>query len=519
MAADAPAAPRAFLPLVLGPEIAREIGSRVVLVRLVSRADLNGKRGTVRSFDAEKGRFGIEVNEEEGLLALKPANLQTELWGAISGDVKARDVALVAKGLRRIASKSSFVVTEFLDPKNDPQFVLPRGWDSYEVDFEMMGGIIVARASTPSVQMAYVVFGPLVSTGLMRTLTMYAKKEKDVTVDRASTREQIDLTTLAVLESVIRGLERGEVPLSAAAVRDAMEALGRAELQAARCLLELAIPVIETAKGGPTKHTTHLRTVLGEFCEELKDQTSAIAAYVGVTTECACLLKPWHMLSRPGFEDGPPKEAAYGNLGLAYKRARKFDLGEACYREGLHGARQSDMSQGLQHLRWNLYRLLLDGERGDEKLQAAGTALFGGKEAIKDRLLPEMPRHTLAQKPEDIIFNFHGTQAVVRLCKDTTPVGKCLVIKSSGVITLQAAPPAPEKDPYQSFLNIKTKLKSTRDVMCDGCFSPNGMLDRAEIFKCPCHTRFYCTKECQKKAWPEHKKAHLLILETRKLQL
>jgi len=52
------------------------IGSKVVLKGLVARADLNGRSGVVISFDAERGRFGVEVDGKVDPLALKPVNLQ-----------------------------------------------------------------------------------------------------------------------------------------------------------------------------------------------------------------------------------------------------------------------------------------------------------------------------------------------------------------------------------------------------------------------------------------------------------
>ena len=294
-------------------------------------------------------------------------------------------------------------------------------------------------------------------------------------------------------------------------MRDAVEALGKAEPQAARSLLELLIPVIEAANGGPTTHTAHLRTVLGEFCEDLQDLTSAIAAYLGVTAECGFLLKPRRLLATPGFNQGPPWEGAYGNLGLAYKRSGMLDKGRACYHEGLHGVRQRDLSEGPQHLRWNLYKLLLDAE--DEETQVAAFTLFGGQDAISERLLLELPRHTLVQQPEEIIASFYNTQIVARLLKNNAPVGKCLVsrISSKCPFTVEAVPPEPEDAaPQNNLQNIKTKPKAMRSLMCNRCDSRH---DRSELLKCPCHTKFYCTKECQKKAWPEYKKAHNKIMD------
>ena len=51
-------------------------GSTVLLHSLVSRPELNGRRGTVvTAADKKSGRVGVRVEGEDAPIALKPANL------------------------------------------------------------------------------------------------------------------------------------------------------------------------------------------------------------------------------------------------------------------------------------------------------------------------------------------------------------------------------------------------------------------------------------------------------------
>jgi len=54
-------------------DMAELVGKDVVLHSLVGRPELNGKRGVVLSFDAERGRAGVHVDGEN--LAVRPAHL------------------------------------------------------------------------------------------------------------------------------------------------------------------------------------------------------------------------------------------------------------------------------------------------------------------------------------------------------------------------------------------------------------------------------------------------------------
>ena len=53
-----------------------KVGTPVTLHSLRARPELNGRRGVVRSFDAEMRRHGVEVEGELRFLALKPDNLE-----------------------------------------------------------------------------------------------------------------------------------------------------------------------------------------------------------------------------------------------------------------------------------------------------------------------------------------------------------------------------------------------------------------------------------------------------------
>ena len=50
-------------------------GRRIMLQGLVSRADLNGQCGLVLSFDADEGRYAVQMESDGETVALKPSNL------------------------------------------------------------------------------------------------------------------------------------------------------------------------------------------------------------------------------------------------------------------------------------------------------------------------------------------------------------------------------------------------------------------------------------------------------------
>jgi hypothetical protein len=53
-----------------------EPGSTVVVVSLVSRSDLSGRRGIVQTFVSASGRYKVKDDGEQATIALKPGNLQ-----------------------------------------------------------------------------------------------------------------------------------------------------------------------------------------------------------------------------------------------------------------------------------------------------------------------------------------------------------------------------------------------------------------------------------------------------------
>ena len=53
-----------------------EPGSTVLVVSLVSRSDLNGRLGIVINFEYGSGRYGVQINGEQAPVHIKPVNLQ-----------------------------------------------------------------------------------------------------------------------------------------------------------------------------------------------------------------------------------------------------------------------------------------------------------------------------------------------------------------------------------------------------------------------------------------------------------
>ena len=50
-----------------------DVGTSVELIALKGRPDLNGQRGLIRSWDIERGRYGVRVGNET--VAIRPSNL------------------------------------------------------------------------------------------------------------------------------------------------------------------------------------------------------------------------------------------------------------------------------------------------------------------------------------------------------------------------------------------------------------------------------------------------------------
>ena len=377
----------------------RVIGSKVVLEGLVARADLNGRSGVVLSFDAERGRFGVEVDGQSDLLALKPANLQPLVeaqreealivWRAIPENAPTAEIALAVQGLRAVADTMGFVLVDI------PTSTMPPGAGALGKG-KLLVRCDVKKAKEESSSFHFNVILTLTEDGLMDTFVVGLQPEgisQQEARPRGSTKEQNAMSKFALLHGLAHGLERGELPTLPKVARDAIAELAKGPhraLPAARALLQLNIPVVEAAAGRPTRGSVGLRYFLGEFCEELCDYDGAIKAYKGIASECRDLLRPAHLNNpRPGLEDAPASEMVFAALGLAYKRAGKYDLAEETFRDGLRGVRAGDLSQGPQVMRWNLYKLLLQSEEAalvQEKTNQAAFALFGGLDAALSQL-------------------------------------------------------------------------------------------------------------------------------------
>ena len=51
------------------------LGRRVVIIGIVAKPELNGRTGTALSFDDDKGRYLVELDESSSSLMIKPCNL------------------------------------------------------------------------------------------------------------------------------------------------------------------------------------------------------------------------------------------------------------------------------------------------------------------------------------------------------------------------------------------------------------------------------------------------------------
>jgi hypothetical protein len=64
----------------LKPEETLEAGRKVTIQGLVSKAELNGCKGVVESFDKTKGRYNVKVDSTGQVLALKISNLDAQAF-------------------------------------------------------------------------------------------------------------------------------------------------------------------------------------------------------------------------------------------------------------------------------------------------------------------------------------------------------------------------------------------------------------------------------------------------------
>jgi hypothetical protein len=58
------------------PDRAPLLGRRVVISGLVAKPELNGRTGMAVSFDDDKGRYAVELDDTSSSLLIKPCNLQ-----------------------------------------------------------------------------------------------------------------------------------------------------------------------------------------------------------------------------------------------------------------------------------------------------------------------------------------------------------------------------------------------------------------------------------------------------------
>jgi hypothetical protein len=60
------------------------VGRRVLIVGLVAKPELNGRTGTALSFDDDKGRYSVELDEPSSSMLIKPCNLLPQVCGVCS---------------------------------------------------------------------------------------------------------------------------------------------------------------------------------------------------------------------------------------------------------------------------------------------------------------------------------------------------------------------------------------------------------------------------------------------------
>jgi len=60
------------------------VGRRVLIVGLVAKPELNGRAGTALSFDDDKGRYSVKLDEPSSSMLIKPCNLLPQVCGVCS---------------------------------------------------------------------------------------------------------------------------------------------------------------------------------------------------------------------------------------------------------------------------------------------------------------------------------------------------------------------------------------------------------------------------------------------------
>ena len=515
------------------------IGSKVVLKGLVARAHLNGSSGIVIAFHAERGRFAVQVDGHINQLALRPVNLQPMveapiLWLAIPEDAPTAEIAEIAvQGLRTVADTTGYVFVNAFDSsgRTIPSSRIPPPPPGLLWWCKVKKATKAASESSSDDHLCseyHLVDMTKMDDGRIFTnIISFTANPDPGSVPRLSTKENDKICMFAKLQVLACGLERGELPTMPRAVETAVQVLTQSRhhaLPSARALLLLSIPIVEAAAGGPSEASVRLRYLLGEVCEELRDHDGAIKAYQGIASECKDLLQPAHLiLRRPGLQHALSSEAIFAALGLAYKRAARYDLAEETYRDALRGVRADDLSEASQTLRWNLCILLKESApMQKEEIFDAAMALFGGYDAASKKLMAAiisrrcsepMLVHATDVQPDVMLrldcLELGRQRAVFRPRQDDgAPVGPCLVYRNGTCqITVTDIPPSDEEkfdsSRLVSFGGGKESIE--RFVTCDAC--SNSFLRNAG-YRCPCRLAFYCGKDCQKRHWADHKKAH-----------
>jgi len=82
---------QASIAIALKPanlQAAPAVGSKVILVSLVSRSDLNGRTGIVQTFNCATARFEVKVDGEDTILSLKPLNVREVVSSDVASFIK-----------------------------------------------------------------------------------------------------------------------------------------------------------------------------------------------------------------------------------------------------------------------------------------------------------------------------------------------------------------------------------------------------------------------------------------------